>query len=175
MVPSRDRCAPLSEHTDALLQRSQQRQSRIGHAKSDCPLHQAREASSLSAIHRARHIASLAILRVLCCDHQALSESQQVIRHRLARLPPCFCNTRVAVVYFSPRLLCRFDLALSANSTSWRIASEREGLSGCCFAQVSIADLSVGERRIADTGSLPVAGRPRFLFGSTFFVDRDCI
>jgi hypothetical protein len=35
------------------------------------------------------------------------------------------------VVYFSPRLLCRFDLALRANSTSWRIASEREGLSGC--------------------------------------------
>jgi hypothetical protein len=73
--------------------------------------------------------------------------------------------------YFSLRVLCRCDLALSANSTSWRIASEREGLSGCCFAQVSIADLSSGESRIADTGSLPVAGRPRFLFGSTLFVD----
>ena len=35
------------------------------------------------------------------------------------------------VVYFSPRVLFRFDLALRANSTSWRIASEREGLSGC--------------------------------------------
>jgi hypothetical protein len=68
----------------------------------------------------------------------------------------------VRLFYFSPRLPCRFDLALSANSTSWRIASEREGLSGCCFAQVSIADLSAGERRIADTGSCPVAGRPRF-------------
>src|SRR6516225_176769 len=54
------------------------------------PLHQAREASSLSAIHRARHIASLVTLRVLFCDHQPLSESQQVIRHRLVRLPPCF-------------------------------------------------------------------------------------
>ena len=64
--------------------------------------------------------------------------------------------------YFSLRLLCRVDLALSANSTSWRIASEREGLSGCCFAQVSIADRSAGESRIADTGSCPVAGRPRF-------------
>ena len=64
--------------------------SRTGHAKSDCPLHQAREASSASAIHRARHTASLATLRVLCCDHQALSESQQVIRHRPVRLPPCF-------------------------------------------------------------------------------------
>jgi hypothetical protein len=82
-----------------------------------------------------------------------------------------FCNTCVSIVYFSRRLFCRFDLALSANSTSWRIASEREGLSGCCFAQVSIADLSVGESRIADTGSLPVAGRPRFLLGTTFFVD----
>jgi hypothetical protein len=71
-------------------------------------------------------------------------------------------NTCVSIVYFSRRLFCRFDLALSANSTSWRIASEREGLSGCCFAQVSIADLSAGERRIADTGSCPVAGRPRF-------------
>src|SRR6516225_2167525 len=94
MVPSRDRCAPQSEHTDAVLQRSQQPRSRIGHAKSDCPLHQAREASSLSAIHRARHTASLAILRVLCCDHQPLSESQQVIRHRLVRLPPCLVNLR---------------------------------------------------------------------------------
>jgi hypothetical protein len=68
----------------------------------------------------------------------------------------------VAVIYFSPRLLCRFDLAFSANSTSWRIASEREGLCGCCFAQASMADLSAGESRIADTGSCPVAGRPRF-------------
>jgi hypothetical protein len=101
------------------------------------------------------------------CTQEALS---QLIRNWVR-----FCNTRVAVVYFSPRLLCRFDLALSANSTSWRIASEREGLSGCCFAQVSIADLSAGERRIADTGSLPVAGRPLFLFGSTFFIDMDCI
>ena len=56
----------------------------------------------------------------------------------------------------------RFDLALSANSTSWRIASEREGLSGCCFAQFSISNLSARESRIADTGSCPVAGRPRF-------------
>jgi hypothetical protein len=34
-----------------------------------------------------------------------------------------------------------------------------------------MANLSPGESRIADTGSLPVAGRPRFLFGSTLFVD----
>ena len=30
----------------------------------------------------------------LCCDDQALSESRRVIRHRLARLPPCFVNSR---------------------------------------------------------------------------------
>jgi hypothetical protein len=36
-----------------------------------------------------------------------------------------FCNTRAAVVYFSPRLLCRFDLALRAISIRRRIASER--------------------------------------------------
>ena len=71
--------------------------------------------------------------------------------------------------YFLPMFF--FDLAASANSISCRIASERESLSGCCFAQASIADLSAGERRIADTGSLPVAGRPRFLFGSTLLVD----
>jgi hypothetical protein len=34
----------------------------------------------------------------------------------------------VAVDYFSPRLLCRFDLALRAISIRRRIASEREGL-----------------------------------------------
>ena len=82
---------------------------------------------------------------------------------------PAFTHTKLGsfgnncvAVYFSPRLVCRFDLAFSANSTSWRIASEREGWSGCCFAQLSISDLSAGESRIADTGSCPVAGRPRF-------------
>jgi hypothetical protein len=64
-------------------------------------------------------------------------------------------------IYLSTGL--RFlDLAANANSTRRRIASEREGLSGCCFAQFSIADLSGNESRIADTGSCPVAGRPRF-------------
>src|SRR5215469_3030245 len=33
-------------------------QSRIGHAKPDCPLHQAHEASSLSATHRVQHTVS---------------------------------------------------------------------------------------------------------------------
>jgi len=42
-----------------------------------------------------------------------------------------FCNTCVAVDYFSPRLLCRFDLAVRAISIRRRIASEREGLSFC--------------------------------------------
>src|SRR5262249_20364349 len=53
-------------------------------------------------------------------------------------------------------------LAFTPNSTSRRIATERDGLSGCCFAHASIADLSSGDSRIADTGSCPVAGRPRF-------------
>ena len=30
----------------------------------------------------------------LCCNKQTLSESHEVIRHRLARLPPCFVNSR---------------------------------------------------------------------------------
>lgn len=42
------------------------------------------------------------------------------------------------------------------------MASEREGISGCSFAQLSIAVLSGNESRMADTGSCPVAGRPRF-------------
>jgi hypothetical protein len=60
----------------------------------------------------------------------------------------------------------RFALAASASSTRRRMASDREGLSGCRLAQSSIRDLSAGDSRIAVTGSWPVAGRPRF-FGST--------
>jgi hypothetical protein len=56
----------------------------------------------------------------------------------------------------------RFALAASANSTRRRIASEREGLSGCCLAQSSICNLSAGDSRTAVTGSWPVGGRPRF-------------
>jgi hypothetical protein len=41
-----------------------------------------------------------------------------------------FCNTCVAIVYFSPRLLCRFDLAVKAISIGRRIASERESAAG---------------------------------------------
>src|SRR5262249_46839829 len=66
-----------------------------------------------------------------------------------------FCNTCVAIVYFSPRLLCRFDLAARALSISRRIASDREGLSFCCLAQFSIADLTVSGRRTVRTGSRP--------------------
>jgi hypothetical protein len=45
-----------------------------------------------------------------------------------------FCR-RLAVVYFSPRLLCRFDLAVRAISIRRRNASERQGLSFCCLAR----------------------------------------
>ena len=72
-----------------------------------------------------------------------------------------FCNTCVTVVYFSPRLLCRFDLVVRAISIRRRIASDRVGLSLWCLAQVSIADLrSIGSRMVR-VGSCPVAGRPR--------------
>src|SRR5262249_1477950 len=59
------------------------------------------------------------------------------------------------------RELCLFDLAASPNSISRRIASEREGLSLWCLAQVSIADLRSIGRRTVRVGSCPVAGRPR--------------
>jgi hypothetical protein len=72
-----------------------------------------------------------------------------------------FCNTCVAVVYFSPRLLCRFDLVVRAISIRRRIASDREGLSFWCLAQVSIADLRPIGSRTVRVGSCPVAGRPR--------------
>jgi hypothetical protein len=49
-----------------------------------------------------------------------------------------FCNTCVAVDYFSPQMLWRFDLELSAISIRWRIASEREGLSFCCLARPAL-------------------------------------
>ena len=54
------------------------------------------EGMAYASIVGDQHTASLATLRVLCCDHQALSESQQVIRHRLVRLPPCFGFCRIA-------------------------------------------------------------------------------
>src|SRR2546430_3172212 len=59
-----------------------------------------------------------------------------------------------------------FPLAASASSTKRRIASEREGWSGCCLAQSWIRDLSAGDSRTAVTGSWPVGGRPR-LFRNT--------
>jgi hypothetical protein len=40
-----------------------------------------------------------------------------------------FCNPCLAVIYLSPWLLCRFDLAARAISISRRIASGRPGLS----------------------------------------------
>ena len=59
-----------------------------------------------------------------------------------------------------------FALGESATVTRRRIASERDGLSGCCLAQSSICDLSTGDNLTAVTGSCPVAGRPR-LFRTT--------
>jgi hypothetical protein len=43
-------------------------------------------------------------------------------------------NPCVAVVYSSPRLLCRFDLEVRAISIRRRIASEHESVSFCCLA-----------------------------------------
>jgi hypothetical protein len=103
----------VGARTDAPPQQSHQAQSRIVHAKPDCPLHQVREALSSLATHRVRHTASwLLPPGWLCCDHQALSESHQVIRRPLARLPPCFVIHRPArsVIRRSsplPTLLCQ--------------------------------------------------------------------
>ena len=61
-------------------------------------------------------------------------------------------------------------LAANPSSSSRRIASDREGLSCCCLAQFSIADLIAHGSRTVRTGSRPVAGRPGF-FGVTFSID----
>jgi hypothetical protein len=53
-------------------------------------------------------------------------------------------------------------LIASATSISRRIASDREGLSFCCLAQLSISALNPGGSRSASTGLSPVGGRPRF-------------
>jgi hypothetical protein len=50
------------------------------------------------------------------------------------------------------------------------MASERPGSPSCCAAQASTFAINSSERRIARTGSFPVAGRPRLL-SMTFFVD----
>src|SRR5215471_6099408 len=76
-----------------------------------------------------------------------------------------FCKYRGGL-YFSPRLLCRFNLPTRAISIRRRIASERDGLSFCCLAQFSMANRVLGGSRTVRTGSWPVAGRPRF-FGVT--------
>jgi hypothetical protein len=55
------------------------------------------------------------------------------------------CAVR-ALVYSSP-VFCLLALAFSAKLIRRRIASEREGLSFCCFAQASILDVNEGERR----------------------------
>ena len=53
-------------------------------------------------------------------------------------------------------------LTASANSIRRRIASERDGWSFCCLAQLSMAVLSAAGSRSANTGLSPVRGRPRF-------------
>lgn len=65
----------------------------------------------------------------------------------------CYCSSA----------FCLLALAASAYSISRRIASEREGLSFCCLAQLSILDLSADGSRTVRIGSCPVGGRPRFL------------
>src|SRR6516225_1996676 len=92
---------------------------------------------------------------------------QAVASQNLNDVPACprnRCPLRYWNTHSSTRLV-RFNF--SAISTSRRIASEREGLSGCCLAQSSICDLSAGDSRTAVTGSWPVGGRPRLFFRNT--------
>jgi NAD(P)-dependent dehydrogenase (short-subunit alcohol dehydrogenase family) len=63
--------------------------------------------------------------------------------------------------------LRRFSL-INAISIIRRIASDRDGWSGCCFAHSSTRAVSAGGIRKAVTGSCPVAGRPPRRFCFTF-------
>ena len=58
-------------------------------------------------------------------------------------------------------------LIANANSISRRIASDREGLSFCCAAQLSMWALNAGGSRSANTGF------PQFVGGHVFFVIRE--
>ena len=62
-----------------------------------------------------------------------------------------------AVRYFSPRLLGSLDLVVRANSINRRIASERDGLSICCMAQLSMCRPERGRKPYCQHGIL--AGR----------------
>jgi hypothetical protein len=68
----------------------------------------------------------------------------------------------------SYRSLRRFSLIFNAISIIRRIASDRDGWSGCCLAHSSTRAVSAGGIRKAVTGSCPVAGRPPRRFCFTF-------
>jgi hypothetical protein len=63
-----------------------------------------------------------------------------------------------------------FPPCLRPLSIRRRMASDRDGLSSWRLAQASTVLRDSGAMRSAISGSLPVAGRPRFL-GITFSVD----
>jgi hypothetical protein len=68
----------------------------------------------------------------------------------------------------SYRSLRRLSLVFNAISIIRRIASDRDGWSGCCLAHSSTRAVSAGGIRKAVTGSCPVAGRPPRRFCFTF-------
>ena len=58
----------------------------------------------------------------------------------------------------------------SPSSTRRRMASDRDGVSACLTAQLSMRALSSSGRRIDLAGICPVAGRPGFRFFDAFIV-----
>ena len=94
MVQSRDQSEPQWEHTAARLQRSQQAQSHIGHAKPDCPLHQPREASSLSVIYRVRHTVSWLLPPNACLRRSSSIRVAPSHPSSARAITAMFCNTR---------------------------------------------------------------------------------
>jgi len=67
------------------------------------------------------------------------------------------------------RIIPTHFFAFSPSSTRRRMASERPGSSSCFAAQRSTFARNASERRIARTGSFPVAGRPTLFFSITLF------
>src|SRR5712664_3683323 len=79
-----------------------------------------------------------------------------------------FSSNSISFILFPLHL--HLHLHLQPHSTRRRTASDRPSVSSCLPAQLSTVSRNSFDKRIAVTGSWPVAGRPA-RFRTTFFID----